>query len=115
MVLKKVTKTLYLIIYRNLVEILKSSINIDFFTKYVIIIKRFLWLLIKSYIRLLWVTTKTFIGGNMLTKEKKAEIVAKFGKGANDTGSTEVQVALLTERISELNILRLLILNLTEI
>ena len=39
----------------------------------------------------------------MLTKEKKAEIVAKFGKGSNDTGSTEVQVALLTERISELN------------
>ena len=39
----------------------------------------------------------------MLTKEKKAEIVSKFGKTANDTGSTEVQVALLTERISELN------------
>lgn len=39
----------------------------------------------------------------MLTKEKKAEIVSKFGKGANDTGSTEVQVALLTERIAELN------------
>lgn len=39
----------------------------------------------------------------MLTKEKKAEIVSKFGKGANDTGSAEVQVALLTERISELN------------
>ena len=39
----------------------------------------------------------------MLSKEKKAEIVAKYGKGANDTGSTEVQVALLTERISELN------------
>lgn len=39
----------------------------------------------------------------MLTKEKKAEIVSNFGKTANDTGSTEVQVALLTERISELN------------
>lgn len=39
----------------------------------------------------------------MLTKEKKAEIVSKFGKSANDTGSAEVQVALLTERISELN------------
>ena len=39
----------------------------------------------------------------MLTKEKKAEIVSKFGKSSNDTGSTEVQVALLTERISELN------------
>ncbi len=39
----------------------------------------------------------------MLTKEKKAEIVAKYGKNGTDTGSAEVQVALLTERISELN------------
>ncbi|MBO6118927.1 MAG: 30S ribosomal protein S15 [Lachnospiraceae bacterium] len=39
----------------------------------------------------------------MLSKEKKAEIVSKFGKNGNDTGSTEVQVALLTERIAELN------------
>lgn len=39
----------------------------------------------------------------MLTKEKKAEIVAKYGKNGTDTGSTEVQVALLTERIAELN------------
>ena len=43
------------------------------------------------------------IGGIMLTKEKKAEIISKFGKKDNDTGSTEVQVALLTERIAELN------------
>lgn len=39
----------------------------------------------------------------MLTKEKKAEIISKFGKKEGDTGSTEVQVALLTERIEELN------------
>ena len=39
----------------------------------------------------------------MLTKEKKAEIISKFGKNGTDTGSTEVQVALLTERIAELN------------
>lgn len=39
----------------------------------------------------------------MLTKEKKKEIISKFGKDQNDTGSTEVQVALLTERITELN------------
>ena len=39
----------------------------------------------------------------MLTKEKKAEIISKFGKSGTDTGSTEVQVALLTERIAELN------------
>lgn len=31
-----------------------------------------------------------------------AEIVSKFGKSAADTGSTEVQVALLTERINHL-------------
>ena len=39
----------------------------------------------------------------MLTKDKKAEIIGKYGKGSTDTGSTEVQIALLTERIEELN------------
>ena len=38
----------------------------------------------------------------MLTKEDKAKIVKKFGKGDNDSGTTEVQVALLTERINYL-------------
>ena len=38
----------------------------------------------------------------MITKEKKAEIIAQYGKDANDTGSTEVQVALLSFRIAEL-------------
>jgi len=38
----------------------------------------------------------------MTSKERKAEIVAQFGKNAEDTGSTAVQVALLTERINEL-------------
>ncbi|MCR5828889.1 MAG: 30S ribosomal protein S15 [Lachnospiraceae bacterium] len=38
----------------------------------------------------------------MTSKERKAEIVAKYGKNAQDTGSTEVQVALLTERINDL-------------
>ena len=37
-----------------------------------------------------------------LTAEAKREIVSKFGKTENDTGSTEVQVALLTARINEL-------------
>jgi small subunit ribosomal protein S15 len=37
-----------------------------------------------------------------LTKEQKAEIIAKYGKDENDTGRTEVQVALLTNRIQEL-------------
>ena len=38
----------------------------------------------------------------MLTKNRKVEIVNKFGKNKSDTGSTEVQVALLTERINSL-------------
>ena len=38
-----------------------------------------------------------------LTKEVKAQIVKDFGKDAKDTGSTEVQIALLTAEINELN------------
>lgn len=38
----------------------------------------------------------------MISKEKKAEIIAAYGRKADDTGSPEVQVALLTERITEL-------------
>jgi small subunit ribosomal protein S15 len=37
-----------------------------------------------------------------LTKEKKTELIGKYGREANDTGSAEVQVALLTARINEL-------------
>ncbi|MDN7123326.1 30S ribosomal protein S15 [Pseudidiomarina terrestris] len=37
-----------------------------------------------------------------LTAAKKAEIVKEFGQGENDTGSPEVQVALLTANINEL-------------
>ena len=37
-----------------------------------------------------------------LTKEKKQELIGKYGRGDGDTGSAEVQVALLTERINEL-------------
>ncbi len=37
-----------------------------------------------------------------LTQERKQELVSKFGAGEADTGRTEVQVALLTERINEL-------------
>lgn len=39
----------------------------------------------------------------MLAKEKKEAIVAEYGRTAGDTGSPEVQVALLTARINELN------------
>jgi small subunit ribosomal protein S15 len=37
-----------------------------------------------------------------ITAERKREIAAKFGRGEQDTGSTKVQVALLTERINHL-------------
>ncbi len=38
----------------------------------------------------------------MMTKELKQEIIAKYKRDENDTGSPEVQIALLTERINEL-------------
>ena len=38
----------------------------------------------------------------MLQKEKKQSIIHQFQKSEGDSGSTEVQVALLTERIREL-------------
>ncbi|HHT15165.1 MAG: 30S ribosomal protein S15 [Christensenellales bacterium] len=38
-----------------------------------------------------------------MTKERKAEIIAKFARQEGDTGSPEVQVAILTERINHLN------------
>jgi small subunit ribosomal protein S15 len=37
-----------------------------------------------------------------LTQDKKAELIARFGDSPADTGKTEVQVALLTERINQL-------------
>ena len=37
-----------------------------------------------------------------LTKEKKQEIIQQFQKDASDTGSSEVQIALLTARINQL-------------
>ena len=37
-----------------------------------------------------------------LTKDKKTELTGKYGRQANDTGSAEVQIAMLTERINEL-------------
>lgn len=35
-----------------------------------------------------------------LTKEDKQEVVTKFGANDKDTGSTEVQIALITKRIN---------------
>jgi len=37
-----------------------------------------------------------------MTKERKQEIINTYKREENDTGSPEVQIALLTERISEL-------------
>ncbi|MGI8713750.1 MAG: 30S ribosomal protein S15 [Solirubrobacteraceae bacterium] len=37
-----------------------------------------------------------------MTQERKQELVTQFGASDTDTGKTEVQVALLTERINEL-------------
>ena len=37
-----------------------------------------------------------------MTKERKQEIINTYKRDENDTGSPEVQVALLTERIKEL-------------
>ena len=38
----------------------------------------------------------------MMTTEKKKEIIAAYGRTPDDTGSPEVQIAILTERIAEL-------------
>ncbi len=38
-----------------------------------------------------------------LTKDEKTSIIEKYRLDANDTGSIEVQVALLTKRINDLN------------
>jgi small subunit ribosomal protein S15 len=37
-----------------------------------------------------------------VTKERKAELVGEYGKGARDTGSPEVQISILTTRISQM-------------
>lgn len=37
-----------------------------------------------------------------ISKERTAELIKEYGKGENDSGSPEVQVAILTERIRNL-------------
>ena len=39
----------------------------------------------------------------MLSKEEKEKIIKEFGKSENDTGSCEVQIALLSERIKQIS------------
>jgi len=43
------------------------------------------------------------MAGKSAIKEKKEAIINKFGRAAADTGSPEVQIALLTNHINELN------------
>ena len=38
----------------------------------------------------------------MITKEKKQQLISKFAKNSNDVGSSEIQIAILTERIKNL-------------
>lgn len=42
-------------------------------------------------------------GENEMTKEKKQQIMAEYATHEGDTGSPEVQIAVLTNRINELN------------
>ncbi|MCF8240388.1 MAG: 30S ribosomal protein S15 [Melioribacteraceae bacterium] len=37
-----------------------------------------------------------------ITKEEKLDLIKKFGKGESDSGTTEVQIAILTKRINQL-------------
>jgi small subunit ribosomal protein S15 len=37
-----------------------------------------------------------------LTKEKKSQLKGEFGRGENDSGSPEIQIALLTHRIGQM-------------
>jgi small subunit ribosomal protein S15 len=37
-----------------------------------------------------------------LTQERKAEVIGKYGRSPGDTGSAEVQIALITERVNDL-------------
>ncbi len=38
----------------------------------------------------------------MISKEKKQELVGKFGQGKSDTGTAEVQIAIFSARITDL-------------
>ena len=49
------------------------------------------------------VRSASLIGRMTLTKERKQELVEKYGEDAADTGKAEVQIALLTDRINDLN------------
>ena len=42
------------------------------------------------------------VNKDSISKERTAELIAEYGKNAQDSGSAEVQVAILTERIRNL-------------
>ena len=46
----------------------------------------------------------------MIAKEKKQAIIAEYGRTPNDTGSPEVQIAILTARINDYSALLLFLL-----
>jgi small subunit ribosomal protein S15 len=45
---------------------------------------------------------KIYYGGVTMLKERKKELITKFRASEKDTGSPEIQIALLTERITHL-------------
>jgi small subunit ribosomal protein S15 len=47
-------------------------------------------------------TRSRFLSSMTITKERKAAVVEEYRKDASDTGSPEVQIAILTERINGL-------------
>jgi small subunit ribosomal protein S15 len=50
-----------------------------------------------------WAIKNILIGGyQMIAKDKKQAIIAEYAKAPSDTGSPEVQIAILTARIAEL-------------
>jgi len=38
----------------------------------------------------------------MITKEQRAEVISKYGETPQDSGKSEVQIALLTDRVNDL-------------
>ena len=46
-----------------------------------------------------------------ITAEEKSKIIKEFGKNEKDTGSAEVQIALLTNRITYLKLIKILYKN----
>lgn len=62
-----------------------------------------MFLVLQAYATKTWFAVSLFKKGeDMITKEKKTEIIKKFARTAGDTGSPEVQIAILTARIAEL-------------